>query len=108
MTTTTQSASADDFDRLVLSAQGLGLVDFWAPWCGPCRAMAPALEDLAADYAGDCAIIKVDIEAHPDLGKQFNIASLPTLVLFRDGAEIARVIGNKSRTQLAALLDEHL
>ena len=69
------------------------LVDFWAPWCGPCRALAPHLETLAREYGESLLILKVDVDAHPDAAKAYSVTSLPTLVLFRDGEEVKRHVG---------------
>ncbi len=102
------AATAEDFNDSVLNAQALVLVDFWASWCAPCRALAPVLEDLANDYAGDVAIVKVDVEAAPTLAKTYNIGALPSMLLFRDGVEIRRIVGAQTRTRLAALLDDNL
>lgn len=69
------------------------LVDFWAPWCGPCRALAPHLEVLAREHGDRLLILKVDIEAHPDAATTYEVRALPTLVLFRDGKEAKRHVG---------------
>lgn len=69
------------------------LVDFWAPWCGPCRALAPHLETLARDHGERLLILKVDIETHPDAAQAYSVSALPTLVLFRDGGEVKRHVG---------------
>ncbi len=69
------------------------LMDFWAPWCGPCRALAPHLEALAREHGDRLLILKVDIEAHPDAATTYEVTALPTLVLFRDGDEVKRHVG---------------
>lgn len=97
-------ASVEDFDELVRDAKSPILVDFWAAWCGPCRAVAPELEKLATQYAGRTIVAKVDTEAQPDLSARFGIRSIPTLVLFRGGREAKRISGAMSAGAMAAQL----
>jgi len=84
------------------------LVDFWAPWCGPCRAMAPVLERTAADRAASVQVAKVNTDEQPDLAGRFNIRSIPTLILFRGGREIARHSGAVDSATLGRWLDSAL
>jgi thioredoxin len=80
------------------------LVDFWASWCGPCRAVAPELEKLASQKKGSTIVAKVDTDAQPELSARFMIRSIPTLVLFRDGREAKRISGAMSAAAMAAQL----
>lgn len=80
------------------------LVDFWAPWCGPCRALAPHLETLARDHGERLLILKVDVDAHPDAAHAHSVTSLPTLVLFRDGDEVKRHVGAANLKTLQAFV----
>jgi thioredoxin 2 len=84
------------------------LVDFWAPWCGPCKMMAPVLERAAAQRATSLQVGKVNTDEQPDLAAQFNIRSIPTLILFRDGKELARQSGAMDASTLARWLDAAL
>ena len=86
-------ASAADFDELVRDAPAPVLVDFWAAWCGPCRMVAPEMEKLARDRADRVIVAKVDTEALPAVAQRFNIQSIPTMILFRNGAEARRLSG---------------
>jgi thioredoxin len=97
--------SVEDFDELVRDARSPILVDFWASWCGPCRAVAPELEKLAALKAGSTIVAKVNTDAQPDLSARFGIRSIPTLVLFRGGREAKRISGAMSAGAMAAQLD---
>ena len=81
------------FDELVLKSDLPVLVDFWAPWCGPCRMMAPHFQAAAAQLEPDLRLAKIDTQAHPELGGRFDIRSIPTLVLFKAGREIGRMSG---------------
>jgi len=96
------------FDAAVRGASLPILVDFWAPWCGPCRAVAPEIERLAAQRAGRLLVLKVDTEALPALGQQLRISSIPTLALYREGRECARSAGARPAAQIAAFVDEAL
>ncbi|HEX7822532.1 MAG TPA: thioredoxin [Sphingobium sp.] len=81
------------------------LVDFYAQWCGPCKAMAPALADLAQEYDGQVRVVKIDIDATPGIAEAHGIASVPTFLLIRDGEVAARFSGAQTRSKIAAILD---
>jgi thioredoxin 2 len=97
-------ASAPAFDALIAQSPLPVLVDFWAPWCGPCRMMAPEVEKLARQTSGSALIVKVDTDAVPELGERFGIRSIPTVAVFKNGQVVARESGARPAADLQALL----
>ena len=93
----------DVFDRLVAGSSVPVVVDFWAPWCGPCRMMAPELEKAARSLAGEALVVKVNTDAEPELGARFRIQSIPTLAVFRGGREVTRAAGVRPAADIQAL-----
>ena len=103
----TITVTADDFDALVGSDTPT-LVDFWADWCGPCRAVAPALEELATDYADKLTVAKVNVDENQALALDYEVMSIPTLVIFKDGVEKKRLVGALPKGQIEAELAEFI
>lgn len=93
------------FEEEVLKAQGVVLVDFWAPWCGPCRIVGPIVEELAKEYEGKAKIGKLNVDENSNTAATYSIMSIPTLIIFKNGAEIDKVIGAVSKEQLKQKLD---
>ena len=88
--------------------EGLVLVDFWATWCGPCKMIAPVLEELAADYEGKADILKLDVDENPSTAAKYEVMSIPTLIVFKDGQPVDKVVGFQPKENLAEVLDKHL
>ena len=97
-----------DFEAQVLKATEPVVVDFWAEWCGPCKMIAPVLEDMAKEYSGRLTVAKLDIDANPGITSQFGIRGIPTLILFKGGKPHAQKVGALSKSQLAAFVDSNL
>ena len=96
------------FDEEVNGADVLVLVDFWAEWCGPCKLISPVLEELAADHPDTLRVTKVNVDDSPDVARRFEIMSIPTLMLFKDGVAKKRLVGAKGKQQLLQELQEFL
>lgn len=94
------------FDQAI--AQGVALVDFWATWCGPCKMLAPVIEELGGQYEGQAVIAKVDVDAEPGLAGRYGVMSIPTVILFKDGQEIDRKVGFMPASAYTEMLDENL
>ena len=99
-------SDAAAFDAVIASSSLPVVVDFWAPWCGPCRMMAPELDKVAKGAAGEWLIVKVNTDAVPELGDRFRIRSIPTLAIFQGGREIHRAAGARSAADIRALVDK--
>lgn len=97
-----------DFDARLREAKGLVLVDFYAPWCGPCRLLAPWLEELAAEFAGRVTVAKVNVDEAPELAVRYGISGVPTLILFESGRPMDRVVGLLPPKALRAWVQEAL
>ena len=93
----------DSFSDDVLSSSTPVLVDFWAAWCGPCRMVAPVLEEIASEKAGQLTVAKLDVDANPATARDFQVVSIPTMILFKGGQPVKRIVGAKGK---AALLRE--
>ena len=102
--------STDDrgFDRAVLQAEVPVLVDFWAPWCGPCRMVGPIVEQLAKQYGDQLRTVKVNVDDSPSVARRYGIQSIPTLALFQGGKEVQRLIGVRPKPELAGAIDRVL
>ncbi len=98
----------DNFDSVIKDAQTPVLVDFWAEWCGPCKMIAPVLEELATEYAGRLTIAKLNVDDQREATEKFSIRGIPTLILFKNGEPEATKVGALSKSQLAAFLDSNI
>lgn len=98
----------ESFEENVLKAEIPVLVDYWAEWCGPCKMIAPILDEISADYAGKMAIAKLNIDENPDTPPKYGIRGIPTLMLFKNGNVQATKVGALSKSQLTAFIDSNL
>ena len=98
--------SNDTFQSEVLQGSGPILVDFWAPWCGPCKMLGPVIDGLADELSGKAVVGKVNIDDEPDLAAKYGVVTIPTIILFKDGQEVNRLVGVQSKLTLTQMVEQ--
>jgi len=104
----TVQVTDDNFQTEIAGADGLAMVDFWAEWCGPCRMIAPIVEQLAEQYQGKVKVGKLDVDANQRIATQFNVRSIPTILFFKDGKVVDTVVGAVPKPALEQKIQQHL
>jgi thioredoxin 1 len=107
-TKTVQTFTDSNFDELVLKSSAPVLVDFWAPWCGPCKRLGPTVDALATDYAGRLTVGKLNVDDNPDVSFKFQIRGIPTLLVFKAGEVVESIVGLASKDDLKRTIDKHV
>ena len=103
---TVKHFSNDTFQSEVLQGSGPILVDFWAPWCGPCKMLGPVIDGLADELSGKAVVGKVNIDDEPDLAAKYGVVTIPTIILFKDGQEVNRLVGVQSKLTLTQMVEQ--
>ena len=98
----------NDFERVVLQSEQPVLVDFWAEWCGPCRALAPILEGVSGQYADSLRVVKLNVDEAPSVAQRYGIRGIPTLILFQQGEERARIVGAVDQGEISRTINPHI
>lgn len=106
--TAVHQTSDADFDQSILKGGKPALVDFWAPWCGPCRTIGPIVEELAPSYQGRAIIAKINVDDNPGIAQRYGVTSIPTLMMFKDGKLVDRVVGAMPKAELQKFIDRNL
>jgi thioredoxin 1 len=97
-----------DFEAQVLNSDRPVLVDFWAPWCAPCRMLAPTVEAVAQSFQGTASVVKLNVDDNPAVSQRYGIKGIPTLILFKNGKEEERVVGATSKEAISRMIDKHV
>lgn len=98
----------EDFESTVKASEQLAVVDFWASWCGPCRAIAPIVDELAEEYNGRARIYKLDVDANPGSASAYGVRSIPSILFFKGGAVVDSVVGTAPKSKLKEKIDQHI
>ena len=97
-----------DFEKVVMEGKGVVLVDFWASWCGPCRMVGPIIEQLAEEYEGKVTVGKVNVDEESALASEFAVVSIPTIIVFKDGKQVEKLVGVRSFDDFCDVLDKYV